>query len=191
MPTPAEPGHAGCTQAPRVTASPSWQQGRCRSHVSLPAEGGQSMIKRGALLGQARCPWVASWPPAAGPEWGKQGTVIERDTPSSASCRALPVGSSGSPRCVHGLTHRELSDPVGAQPCTRLAAKGRCTPWAGGLPPHCCVLLLPPSPPCLPALPAWRRPWQPLSSLQSRSLTAWWWCMECPGAREAPGSVLV
>lgn len=162
VPTTTKPGHAGCPQAPQVTVAPSWQQGRCWSHVSLPSKGGRSMIKRRVLLGQARCPWSQHGTGKAG-DSDREGHPFLWET----------FGSSGSWRCVHGLTHRELSDPSGAQPSTQLAAKGLQT----GFPSRCCVLLLLPSPPRLPTLPTWCRPQWPLSVLQSRSLMAQWQCV--------------
>lgn len=98
-------------------------------------------------------PRADSRPPAAGTERGKQGAAIEGDAPSPGGHRAPAVGSSGSPCCVHGLTHGEFSDPFGPRPCNQWAAKGWCPPWAGGLLPSCHVLQLPPSPPACPRCP--------------------------------------
>ena len=135
------------------------------------------MIKRGALLDQAKCPWVASWPPTASTERGKQGTAVERNVPSSGRLQSPAVSNSGSPHCAYALTHGELSDLLGVQPCTRLAAEGPVHPMGGRAPtvlPRPAAAAKTSCLPMLPALPTWPRSRWSLSVLQSRSLVAWW-----------------
>lgn len=82
---------------------------------------------------------------------------------------------------MHGLAHGVLSDPFGARLCTRLVTGGWCPHRQDGT--HCAAASRCCRQPPLPALPAWRRARQPLSTLQSRSLTARWRHMESPRAR--------